>query len=98
MDGQAGHAGARAPQAAQVRDRPGLADGARRRRTIPDRSHFFDVFAAGTRQNLASVRGRYRLYLARHLAQGHYQVDVAAFDGHGNEARAVARITVLPEL
>jgi hypothetical protein len=69
------------------------------RRTIPDRSRFFDVYTTDTRQNLASVRGRYGLYLAHSLdphpfAAARYEIEVVASDGHGNEARAVARVTM----
>jgi hypothetical protein len=69
------------------------------RRTIPDRSQFFAFFAAGTRQNHASVQGVYRLYLAHgldleELPTGLYRIEVVACDGHGNATRAVARLTV----
>jgi hypothetical protein len=69
------------------------------RETIPDASRFFAVYAAGTRQNLASVQARYRVYLARgvdlrSLPSGRYTVEVVAADGHGNSARGVVRFAV----
>ena len=69
------------------------------RRTIPSASSFFVLYADGTRQNHASVQGRYRVHLVRDLdpralPSGRYAVEVVASDGHGNSARSVTRFTV----
>ena len=100
VDGQAGHARARplAPARPEVAA-PGWRTAIDFRRTIPSASSFFAFYADGTRQNHASVQGRYRVYLARDLdlralPSGRYAVEVVAADGHGNSAHSVARFTV----
>ena len=60
---------------------------------------FSSVYACSTRQNLASVRGRYRFYLARSLdthslRNGVYHVAVRASDTRGNSTTATRTLVV----
>ena len=68
------------------------------RRELPTAS-FGDVYAPWTRQNHASVRGRYRFFLrrgwdTRALPDGIYRIEVAVSDTAGNTGRFVQAITV----
>lgn len=65
--------------------------------TIPGADAFTSVYARWTRQNHASVTGRYRFYLAHEwesssVCDGGYLVEVAACDTEGN--RSVARFAL----
>lgn len=69
------------------------------RETIPAASLFDAYFAKWARENHASVRGRYRVYLAhgfdtRTLRDGRYVVQVTTADAGGNAAHAAAAFTV----
>jgi len=69
------------------------------RGTIPAAALFGRYYAERTRQNHASVQGRYLVYLVHGLdtaavADGCYVLEVAVSDAQGNATHAVAAFTV----
>jgi len=72
-------------------------------RTLLPRAAFRRIYAPGTRQNRQGKPGLYRFYLAHRwsstlLEDGHYDLEVEAFDLRGNHGRLRQPFTITNEL